>query len=175
MTFDQWITIAALLAGPVGVAIGWGLSELGDARKANAQQQAAERSESQARCLALLATASILDGEGRGLAHAMYERGTTGRTSRDQMKESTDRFNAAMANLDRLILESDVLGPHGLADVGRDIQAAARDLIQVVSAMQAQLMASDVEKVQKESLPAMEAAVAAATEKVRSLLGVAST
>lgn len=34
MTFEQVMTVAAVAVGPAGVALGWGLSELGQTKRA---------------------------------------------------------------------------------------------------------------------------------------------
>ena len=83
------------------------------------------------RALAILAVASTIVGEGRSLGHAAHQSGTGRSPDKDQVKSSMDRFNTAMADIDRLILEADVLGPDGLSDIGRTLLQHGQDLTQI--------------------------------------------
>lgn len=174
MTFTQWMTLLAVVAGPFGVALGFGLSMCGERVKAQREAKDKQRQQAISRALGLLAAANTVEAEGRSLANAAYlkaslkERGQ--RPATDQVRAAIESFNSAMGTLDRLILEADVLGPDGLGDVGRMLQARARDLLGVVSDMNQHVTDVNVQKVQKETLPAFIDAIKAATVEVRVLL-----
>jgi hypothetical protein len=84
-----------------------------------------------------------------------------------------DLFNTAMSDLDRLILEAEVFGPDGLADIGRTLQRHGQDLTAVVTEVQANLTSANVTRAQDEVIPAFEAALKRATADVRALLAPA--
>ena len=170
MTFDQVMTVVAVAAGPVGIGLGWGLSELGEAKRAKAAAKERADQGKADRAIRILAAAASADAEGRNLAHAAYLKGARRPADKGQVMESMDTFNAAMRDLDRLILEADVFGPDGLADIGRTLRTCARDLVKLVTDMEIRLTNNDVDKVQKETLPAFEAAITTATEDIRTLL-----
>lgn len=165
------MTVIAVAVGPAGVGLGWCLSEWGEARRAKSAIKERGEEEKAARSIRLLAAATTVESEGRNLAHAAYLKGAGKPLNKEQVIASMDTCNLAMRDLDRLILEADVFGPDGLADIGRTLQGCGRDLVGVVQDMQIRLTNNDVEKVQQETLPTFQAAITKATDDVRTLLG----
>ena len=164
------MTVVAVAVGPAGVALGWSLSAWGESRRTAAAAREQTRMDDRQRALAILAVASTIVGEGRSLGHAAHQSGTGRSPDKDQVKSSMNRFNTAMADIDRLILEADVLGPDGLSDIGRTLLQHGQDLTQIVTAMQVRLTANDSDKLQQETLPAFEKAISLATADVRALI-----
>ena len=166
------MTLLAVVAGPAGVVLGFALSMRAEHLKALREAKEKQREQALSRALGLLAAADTVEGEGRGLAHAAYLQATGHRPVMDQVQAAIERLNSAMATMSRFILEADVLGPEGLGDIGRILEARARDLLAVVNDMNQRPTSGDLRKVQDETLPALVTAIETAIVQVRRLLEV---
>lgn len=166
------MTLAAVIAGPVGVALGFALSTWGDSRKAKRAAAERRRSDDVARALAVLSAATLAEQEGRGLGHALHLRAARPMSppSQDQIRASIASLNGAKATLDRLIIEADVLGPHGLPEVTRELHAHTIDMITVVQGLQERFTSEGSKKIQEETIPQFVAAIETATARVRKIL-----
>lgn len=165
------MTLAAVIVGPVGIALGFGLSTFGDRLRWKREEDQRTSEEHKTQAIEILRAAATVEGEGRNLAHAAYQSGTsTRKPDSGQVLTALTAFNTAMADLDRLCVEAEVFGPDGLAEIGRTLQERGRDLVSIVSDMQRQVTAANVKTVQEETIPAMGAALKKATEDVRTLL-----
>lgn len=170
VTFEQVMTVVAVAVGPAGIGLGWWLSELGETKRAKGAAKAQERQEQADRAIRLLAAASTVERQGRSLAHAAYQKAMGQSPDQGQVMELTNTFNSATSDLSRLILEAELFGPDGLADIGRTLQACGWDLVGAVQAMQKGVTADTVNKVQDETVPAFEAAIIKATADLQTLL-----
>lgn len=164
------MTVVAVAVGPAGIGLGWCLSELGASKRAKGAAKDREKQEQADRAIRVLTAAATVESEGRTIAHAAYQRATNRPPSTEQVMESVNAFNAAMGDLNQLILEAELFGPKGLAEIGRTLQERGRELAEVTWTMQVRLTNGDVEKVQKETLPGFLAAIEKATTDVRALL-----
>lgn len=171
MTFEQVMTVVAVAVGPAGIGLGWWLSELGTTKRARDAVKDRETQERANRAIRVLTAAATVESEGRAIAHATYQRTTNRPPDKDQVMESVNAFNAAMGDLNELILEADVFGPEGLAEIGRTLQEHGRELAEVTWSLQVRFTAGDIDKVQKETLPGFLTAIEKATADVRALLG----
>ncbi|MFE6508320.1 hypothetical protein ACFVDI_14210 [Nocardioides sp. NPDC057767] len=171
MTFEQVMTVVAVAVGPAGIGLGWWLSELGTTKRAKEATKEQEEQERAARSIRLLTAAATVERQGRTLAQVAYDQGALGRhPNEEQVAAFTNTLNSGMGDLSRLILEAEVFGPDGLANIGRTLQTYGLDLVNVLHAMNSDLLAVDVEKVQNETIPAFQAAIKNATGDVRALL-----
>jgi hypothetical protein len=164
------MTLLAIVVGPFGVALGFGLTLWGEHVKAQREADNKQHEQAASRALGLLAAADAVQGEGSILAYVAYLRETGQHPGTDQVKATIDRFNSAITSLSRLTLEADVLGPDGLGEVGRMLQARTRDLSNVVNDMNLGTSGESVRKVQNEILPTFHAAIEQATVQTRVLL-----
>jgi hypothetical protein len=172
VTFSQLTTLLAIVTGPFGVTLGFGLSMLGERVKAKREANEKQCERAVTRALELLAAASTVAEDGRVLAYAAYLQARGRHPVTDQVQGGIDRFNAALAILDRLILEADVLGPDGLGHVGRTLRGRAGELSAVLNDMNESFASESAKKVQHEILPAFVTAIEDATVQVRALLKV---
>ncbi|MGY0386323.1 hypothetical protein ACWZJV_05070 [Nocardioides sp. WG-D5] len=161
----------AVAVGPAGIGLGWWLSELGTTKRARDAAKDREKQEQGSRAIRVLTSAATIESEGRTIAHAAYQRAANRPPDKDQVMESINAFNAAMGDLNLLILEAEVFGPKGLAEIGRELQERGRELAEVTWSLQINFTADAIDQVQKVTLPGFLTAIEEATADVRALLG----
>lgn len=164
----------------VGVVLGWRLSQWSESRRAKKAARERAKQENADRAVRLLAAAAAVEADGRTVVRAAYDETQSFKTPNQQhLTLIAERFNLAMRELDRLVLEAELFGPPGLADIGGTLQDHGKRL--VTEAADMQLLRFDrrdlVDKlttVEKELLPAFAAGVVEAMGDVHNLLDPSS-
>lgn len=180
VTFEQVMTVVAVGATPVGVALGWGLSQLSESRRDKKAARERTKQENADRAVRLLAAAAAVEADGRTVINAAYDEVVSLKVpSQAQLTLITERLNLAMRDLDRLALEAELFGPKGLAEVGSTLRDHGQELVTAAADMQllrmeAAKLAAKVNSVREDLLPAFAAAVVKAMGDVRDLLDASS-
>jgi hypothetical protein len=157
VTFEQTLTLLAVVLGPAGIWFGWWLSDRSATKRAEREAEAASRAAELDRVLRLIRLARRLESEARSLAHGMYLKSTRG-VDQTQMKEMIGQFNDVRGQYREATLEVKVLGPKWLVGPADSIHAQGQDLTALIFRMQVKVT-NDYVKDADTRITAMDAAV----------------
>ena len=159
--FEHVVTILALAATPLGVWLGWFLSDRTSRKQAQADSEAAAAAAEQQRMLELATLARRLTAEIRGLMSGIYLKHTS-RRSLPGLTAAIASFNEARAQYAAAVLAARVLGPTRRAQPAEDLEAEAQFWLEVTMNMQTSLTAGIVDTANERS-PVLDTTLSAFT------------
>lgn len=151
MSFEEWVTVAALMLGPLGVALGWWLNELSARNRADRSWAEAQEKAEWERSLECARLARLVAGYARSLAHGIYLTHAE-RSEPDGIRDAIREYNHARADLNLAVVALRIGGPSLAVGPAESVIAASQLVAKRLTAMQRSLTREDMDAVGKELL-----------------------
>lgn len=157
MEFAQLVALFALFAGPVGVYLGWRLSEKSARQRARDQELKEARRDDVERAVQLARSARRLSSMSRTLAHGYFLRSTQ-RVTESQLTQNISTFNRTRDEFRDRLLEVRLLGPSWVVVPAQRVDDFGQGMTELVMDMQREVTSSNVKQANSR-IPEMDAAL----------------